>query len=476
MIRPLPLLQYFFCLSCAALKNSQVKDEAIAFPGAEGFGKYATGGRGGKVVIVTNLNDNGEGSLRQAVNTSSPKIVVFAVSGTIHLESPLSIKANTTLAGHSAPGDGICLADYPVSISGDNVIIRYMRFRMGDRYQDKGKVAGGGHDDALSSSRRKNIIIDHCSISWSTDEVLSVYSGDSTTIQWNILSEPLNYSYHFEKGDTDFEEHGYGGIMGGRHLSVYYNLFAHCKSRTPRFDGNRNLGGDTEFVDFRNNVIYNWGANNVYGGEGGNYNIIANYYKPGPSTSKNARHRIANPFKKEDQIPYGKWFIQDNVLSSSEEISKDNWKGVSIDKGTEADMETVRQNQSFPSIAFAHKKAEDAFMMVVRSSGASLKRDTLDQRVIKDVETGTGRIIDVQGGFAHGTSYELSKTAWPQLRSETSPADTDKDGMPDAWENSQKLNPGDPADASLKTLHKHYTNIEVYLNELLASSLQVNKI
>ena len=183
-----------------------------------------------------------------------------------------------------------------------------------------------------------------------------------------------------------------------------------------------------------------------------------------------------NPFKKEDQIPYGKWFIQDNVLSSSEEISKDNWKGVSIDKGTEADMETVRQNQSCPSIAFAHKKAEDAFMMVVRSSGASLKRDTLDQRVIKDVETGTGRIIDVQGGFAHGTSYELSKTAWPQLRSETSPADTDKDGMPDAWENSQKLNPGDPADASLKTLHKHYTNIEVYLNELLASSLQVNKI
>ena len=254
----------------------------IAFPGAEGFGRYASGGRGGKVYIVTNLNDSGEGSLREALGRKGSKIIVFAVSGTIHLQSPLNIKANTTLAGQTAPGDGICIADYPVKVDGDNVIVRYMRFRLGDRYQNQGKVAGSGHDDALTVYKQKNVIIDHCSLSWSTDEVFSSYYGDSTTLQWNIISEPLNYSYHFEKGGTDFQPHGYGGIWGGRHLTAHHNLFAHCASRTPRFDGIRNI--PEEFVDFRNNVIYNWQQNNVYGGEGGRYNIVNNYYKYGPAT------------------------------------------------------------------------------------------------------------------------------------------------------------------------------------------------
>src|SRR5688572_14144061 len=289
----------FSLTSCAQQKQatSTADDNAatIAFPGAEGFGKYTTGGRGGKVFIVTNLNDNGPGSLREAVVAKGKRIIVFTVSGTIHLEKKLFIKADVTIAGQTAPGDGICLADYPISLSGDNIIIRYLRFRMGDRYQSQqGKVDGSGGDDAFSSSRRKHIIIDHCSMSWSTDEVCSVYGGDSTTLQWNIISEPLNYSYHFETGDTDWEHHGYGGIWGGSHLSAHHNLFAHCISRNPRFNGAR-LGAEDEFVDYRNNVIYNWEHNNVYGGEGGRYNVVNNYYKYGPATNKNVRYRIVNP-------------------------------------------------------------------------------------------------------------------------------------------------------------------------------------
>jgi pectate lyase len=312
---------------------------AIAFPGAEGFGKYVTGGRGGKVIIVSNLNDDGPGSLRDAVNNHKSKIVVFAVSGTIHLNAPLSIKSNTTIAGQTAPGDGICLADYPVSLGGDNIIVRFMRFRMGDKNQKGGMVHGNGSDDAFSGTRRSNIIVDHCSISWSTDEVFSVYAGDSTTLQWNLISEPLNYSYHFETGDKDYEHHGFGGIWGGKHTSGHHNLFAHCGSRTPRFDGVRNV--PEEFVDFRNNVIYDWEHNNVYAGEGGNYNIINNFYKPGPSTQQKVKERVANPFKGKT-IPFGKWHVSGNHVDGSPAVTNNNWSGVVMDKGTEADAAAAR--------------------------------------------------------------------------------------------------------------------------------------
>src|SRR5687767_91875 len=211
--------------SCAQQKSSVITPTdltPVAFPGAEGYGRYTTGGRGGKIFIVSNLDDNGEGSFRQAVTAKGPRIVVFAVSGTIHLLSPLSIKSDVTIAGQTAPGDGICLADHPVTLGGNNIIVRYMRFRMGDKNQNKGMVHGSGHDDAFGGIRRTNIIIDHCSMSWSTDEVFSIYAGDSTTVQWNLISEPLNYSYHFETGDKDFENHGYGGIWGGHHLSAHH--------------------------------------------------------------------------------------------------------------------------------------------------------------------------------------------------------------------------------------------------------------
>lgn len=458
-----------FCFSFILGIAQQKSEMPVAFPGAEGFGKYTTGGRGGKVYIVSNLNDNGPGSLREAVVAKGKRIIVFAVSGTIHLEKKLFIKADVTIAGQTAPGDGICLADYPVSLSGDNIIIRYLRFRMGDRYQSQqGKVDGSGGDDAFSSSRRKHIIIDHCSMSWSTDEVCSVYGGDSTTLQWNIISEPLNYSYHFETGDTDWEHHGYGGIWGGSHLSAHHNLFAHCISRNPRFNGAR-LGAEDEFVDYRNNVIYNWEHNNVYGGEGGRYNVVNNYYKYGPATNKNVRYRIVNPSKTE-KIPFGKFFVDGNYVDGAADISKNNWNG--IDMGKKATAEEKKEaivNNAFPAEAIPEQSAVDAYNCILQCGGASFpKRDTMDQRIINNVKNRTGKIVDVQGGYPHGTAYDQTKNAWPSLQSLPALADTDKDGMPDEWEKKKRLNISNDADAKEYTLDKNYTNIEVYINGLLS--------
>ncbi|HET8828597.1 MAG TPA: pectate lyase [Pelobium sp.] len=454
-------------ISCAGKKVSLNQSErSIAFPGAEGFGKYTTGGRGGKIYIVSNLNDDGEGSLRKAVVSKSPRIIVFAVSGTIHLKSKLNIKGNVTIAGQTAPGDGICLADYPVSLSGDNIIIRFLRFRMGDRYQNQGKVHRGGSDDAFSGSGRKNIIIDHCSMSWSTDEVFSVYKGDSTTLQWNLISEPLNYSYHFETGDTDFEKHGYGGIWGGQHLSAHHNLFAHCNSRNPRLNGAR-LGASAELVDFRNNVIYDWGHNSVYGGEGGQYNMVANYYRSGPSTNKNVKNRIVNPSYLKG-TGTGKFYVAANEVVDFEEVTKNNSLGVHLDKGfTDADKKNVLVEKPFNVVQLPKETASQAYEKVLKSVGAILpRRDTLDQRIIKEVIARTGRIIDVQGGFAHGTPYEVSKSAWPNLQSKPAKEDADKDGMPDDWEVKMKLDPTEN-DSYLFSLNKNYTNIEVYFNQLV---------
>jgi pectate lyase len=442
--------------------------QPVAFPGAEGYGKFTTGGRGGKIIIVSNLEDDGDGSFRKAVTAKGPRIVIFSVSGTIHLKSPLSIRGDITIAGQSAPGDGICIADHSVGIGGDNIIIRYLRFRMGDKYQDKGMIDGAGSDDAFGGTHRNNIMIDHCSMSWSTDEVFSIYAGDSTTLQWNIISEPLNYSYHFEKGDKDFEHHGFGGIWGGKHLSAHHNLFAHCNNRNPRFDGIRN--SPTEFVDYRNNVIYNWGTNTVYAGEGGNYNIVANYYKYGPSTNKNVRSRIANPGRRETEpvIPFGKWHVSGNYVEDAEQVTKDNYLGVDMmNGGTEEDKKNTLVAAPFPAFEISTQTAKAAYESVLRDAGASLSRDTLDQRIILDVKERKGRFIDVQGAYPHGTPYAQTVSAWPFLKQGTSPVDSDKDGIPDEWEKKNGLNPADPADAPLLSKKSFYTNIELYLNSLI---------
>lgn len=461
------LCSSLFVMACAQQKKTAhmpENNQPIAFPGAEGFGKYTTGGRGGKVVIVTNLNDDGEGSLRKALNKKEPRIIVFAVSGTIHLQSPLNIYPDVTIAGQTAPGDGICLADYPVKLKGDNIIVRYMRFRMGDKAQRGGMVNGNGGDDAFGGTHNNKVIIDHCTMGWSTDEAFSVYAGDSTTLQWNLMSEPLNYSYHYETGDTGFEHHGYGGIWGGKHLSAHHNLFAHCNSRTPRFDGERNI--PEEFVDFRNNVIYNWGSNNVYAGEGGSYNIINNYYKPGPITQKNVKAQLLNPYKKLPELPYGKFYVNGNNIEDAPAVTNDNWLGVKMNGGTEADKAQSKVATPFAAEYITTQTAPAAYAIVLKQAGASLHRDTLDQRIINDVINRTGRLIDVQGGFPHGTNYEQTLTAWPALKSLPAPKDSDADGMPDEWEAKNGLNPNADDSAGNK-LDKHYTNIEVYINSLV---------
>jgi len=438
----------------------------IAFPGAEGFGKFTTGGRGGAVITVTNLNDAGAGSFREAVTKKGKRIIVFAVSGTIHLETNLSIAGDVTIAGQTAPGEGICLADRPVTLGGNNIIVRYLRFRMGDKYQRGGMVDGNGGDDAFGGTKRKNIIVDHCSMSWSTDEVFSIYNGDSTTIQWNLIAEPLNYSYHFETGDKDYEHHGYGGIWGGTHLSAHHNLFAHCISRTPRFNGAR-LGASIELVDFRNNVIYNWGHNNVYGGEGGSYNVVANYYKPGPGTSKQVNSRILNP-SKTDKIGFGNFYVADNYMHGNDQVTANNKMGVQFDKDiTEAQRVGVLIDNPFLVEAVPIESAIDAYTAILVGVGASYKRDTLDARILKEVVEMKGKSIDVQGGYPHGTTYEKTISAWPTLKMGLLKLDTDGDGMPDEWEISKGLNYKDASDASLIAHGTCYTNIELYINSIV---------
>jgi pectate lyase len=412
------------------------------------------------------LIDKGPGSFRAAVEAKGPRVVVFNLSGTIHLESKLSIQSDITIAGQTAPGGGICIADYPVLLGGNNIIIRYLRFRMGDKNQNAGMVDGGGGDDAFGGTRKNNIIIDHCSLSWSTDEVLSVYAGDSTTLQWNLIAEPLNYSYHFETGDKDFEQHGFGGIWGGKHLSAHHNLFAHCNSRTPRFDGIRN--SPIENVDYCNNVIYNWGGNNVYAGEGGNYNIINNYYKWGPSTKERVRFGIFNPYKRSPDIPFGKFYVNGNYVDGSAAVTNDNWQGVVLEKGTEAEASQSKLQTPFSAPPITLHSATEAYTLVLEKVGANFpQRDTLDERILRDVRNRSGRFVDVQGGYAHGTPYSVSSNAWPALHSDSSPRDGDQDGMPDEWEKKNGLNPADASDAAQFKLSKAYTNIEVYLNSLL---------
>lgn len=474
-----------FLLGCMIWQLSQA--QLVAFPGAEGAGRFASGGRGTPSVAttvyeVTNLNDdNNPGSLRYAVSQNATyRTIVFRVSGTIHLNSKLTIKANTTIAGQTAPGDGICIADHAVVINGDNVIIRYMRFRMGDKNQNGGMVDGSGSDDTFSNLGNKNIIIDHCTSGWSSDEALTIYRGDSVTVQWSFITEPLNYSYHFETGDVDFEEHGYGGIWGGRHASFHHNLIAHVKGRAPRFDGSRNLSPFTagqENADFRNNVLYNWGSYNVNGGEGGNYNIVNNYYKYGPSTATGnssgvpVRYMIINPGKQTSSpvLPYGKYYVTGNYVDGSATITQNNWLGAAMSGGTLADTTQSKVTTAFDLGPINTNTAAEAYSLVLQYGGASLVRDTLDKRIVNDVLNRTGRLIDVQGGYPHGTAYASTVNAWPTLNSLPAPTDTDHDGMPDTYESNNSLNPNDASDRN-GIAANGYTNLENYINGITTAA------
>jgi len=432
--KPYLLIAYLFFFS------NSIWAQNLAFPAAEGFGQYATGGRGGLVYTVTNLNDEGEGSLRKGILKSGPRIIVFAVSGTIDLKKKLDInKGDLSILGQTAPGNGITLKGYPVTIKADNVIIRFLRFRMGDINKAEG--------DALGCGNTKNVIIDHCSISWATDENGSFYDNKNFTLQWCIISEALNNSVH-HKG-----AHGYGGIWGGVQASFHHNLIACNNSRNPRFSGSSTtLNSENEFVDFRNNVIYNWGENSIYGGEKGTYNIVNNYFKSGPATTSSKLNRIVSP-----SIPYGSFYVDGNFMYGYENISKNNWDGGVQCENPEAAKLTseININNNVETLS-----AIESFNQVLKNAGASIKRDEVDNRIIRNVNDGTtsykNGIIDSQEDVG----------GWPDLKSETAKTDSDEDGIPDDWEIQNKLNPK-LNDSNLYTLDKNYTNIEVYGNSLV---------
>jgi len=440
--------------------------QQLAFPSADGYGKYTVGGRGGEVYEVTNLKDNGPGSLRAAVEARGPRTVVFRVSGNIELESPIKIKnPYITIAGQTAPGDGICLKNHPLSIDADQVIIRYIRVRPGD-------VSGKDYD-AVSSRYTKHIIVDHLSASWSIDECVSIYHCDSITVQWCMIAESLYGSNHV-KG-----HHGFGGIWGSNYSTYHHNLIADHSSRNPR------MASGSGYTDYRNNVLYNWGYNSCYGGEaqqkGSNlekfnfskFNIVANYYKPGPATRPgDVSHRIANPGARSED-DFGKWYIADNVVEGNAKVSADNWDG---GVQTSISFDKIRQDNPWPAMPIHQQTAEKAYQLVLDNAGATLpKRDAVDLMIIKDARSGSatyeGKYYKKEKEVA-----DISKICgiidsqndvggWPELKSTLAPKDTDHDGMSDLWETKHGLNPQN-ADDRNKVGEDGYTMLEKYINNI----------
>lgn len=510
---------------CAMAANAA--DEVPAFPGAEGHGRYVTGGRGGEIIHVTNLNDSGPGSLREALKSTKPKTIVFDVSGYIDLRSQLNVSSNTTIAGQTAPEGGITLRYYTLYFGNcDNVIVRFIRSR---RSQVKDVNDGA---DATWGRNRKGIILDHCSFSWSIDEVASFYDNRDFTMQWCNVTEGLANPGH-SKG-----AHSYGGIWGGKNASFHHNFIAHVQNRAPRFNGARYAWDgydktlysstvDAERVDFRNCVMYNWGTGSAcYGGPGGGYiNIVNNYYKAGPGTkNKTTVTQVTvatsgNADKKHPEL-YGyssRYFINGNYVTAASSPDNYDWKGVKYDGGLLSKdnekyikdaahlfgdkveytnigtVDCVKLNldsQIDPGIVTTHK-ATVAYAKLLENSGASLYRDAADIRYAEEARTGTvtfnGDVAYVdKNGKVYATSNtkgildfindpageENPKTAsFPTLPSNVRPEgfDSDGDGIPDAWETANGLNPDDASDGKLFTLDSKgwYDNFEVYLSSLV---------
>lgn len=497
------LLSSLLFASCMLVPGIAMSQQREAFPGAEGYGRYTTGGRGGAVYHVTNLNDSGEGSFRWACEQKGPRTIVFDVDGTIHLKSEIKLRnGNVTIAGQTAPGDGVCIAEYPFTISADNVIIRFMRFRPGNKNITEEMANSGACDgwDGLGAIDQKDIIVDHCSVSWSIDECLSFVGCSRTTVQWCIVSQSL------VKGHSKLS-HGYGGNWGGRKASYHHNLLAHHTSRAPRL-GPRPTTQLKEQMDMRNNVIYNYSGEGCYGGEGMKVNIVNNVYIPGPGnkywsgSNSNKFKRLAavgvrnNKYVTDypDYAPalhlVGKYYVDGNYHYSDQNVTKDNWTDGVYSQITWSDWDDLANTAAKQAEMKKEIKAEtpieyvyttthgttEAYTNVINYAGASLSRDELDKTIASEARTKTSRTASpastgsgLDKGFINTQTDVKGLTGgdgWPKLNAGTAKTDTDGDGIPDEWEKANGLNPNDPTDGA-KITADGYSNLEHYINSLV---------
>jgi hypothetical protein len=435
-------------LLALAAATASPKPELVAFPGAEGAGRLATGGRGGRVIRVTNLDDGGPGSLRAAIDAKGPRTIVFDVGGTIRLKKPLTIRnGQVTVAGQTAPGDGITVRDQQFEIAADDVVVRFIRARLGA----ESKV----QSDAFTISRGKRIIVDHVSASWSVDETLSASSAyrrpeddlRDVTVQWSIIGESMRRAGHV-KG-----EHGYGSLVRGAHgarMSWHHNLWAHHVARMPR-PGNflppaQDPVGPT--FDFRSNVFYNWGgAQSGYNADSDDkasvstYNFVDNYYKAGPDSKR------AVAF--DERSPIARAWFEGNAMNGV--IPADPWSLVT--GGTGAGYRLASPAE-MPAIT--RDPAPRAYGKVLAAAGASRIRDGVDRRIVDSVRAGGGRLIDTQADVG----------GWPELKPGEPWRDRDGDGLPDDWERSHRLDPRNPADGNSDRDGDGYTALEDWLNAL----------
>ncbi|MBN1185132.1 MAG: T9SS type A sorting domain-containing protein [Bacteroidales bacterium] len=454
------LIAVLIFISLLPLLNAQ----QLAFPGAEGFGKYSAGGRSGIVIYVTNLNDAGAGSLREALtsNKGQKRTIVFSVSGTIELQSTIEIKYDSyiTVAGQTAPGDGICIKNFPLKVGDSHdIIFRYIRFRLGDE-QDCGSETGCDDFDALAFRRSYNIVLDHCSLSWSIDDILdlTVMTGYSS-VQWCILHEPLTDSKH-SKGSHgyiagwDGSSYGGGAVFGGG--SYHHNLLVSGASRTPRLDKYPGDGGERDLIDIVNNVIYNWSGYGAYGGEAADVNWHNNYHKYGPNTSNKSQIFLPGDTCR--------MHMDGNYVYGYPNVTADNSKGISA--STLLSVSQILQDNPFDVWSIDMQPAIAAYNSVLLHSGAYLpNRDSCDARIVNDVINRTGKIIDSQSEVG----------GWPVLNSTTAPVDTDLDGMPDHWENKMGLDSSNATDRNIVTANG-YTQLELYLNSIEFQKIVPNVI
>lgn len=451
-----------------------------AFPGAEGGGAYSFGGRGGKVITVTNLNDSGPGSFREACEQGGARIVVFNVAGIIQLKSPIIVRAPyITIAGQTAPGDGVCIAGESFWVNTHDVVVRHMRFR-------RGETNVGRRDDAFGGNPVGNIMIDHCSTSWGLDENISFYRhmfnpGEgykelklptvNVTIQNTISAQAL-----------DTYNHAFGSTLGGENCTFMRNLWASNAGRNP------SIGWNGVF-NFVNNVIYNWVHRSVDGGDyTALYNIINNYYKPGPLTPKNSPvgHRLLKPESgrsKLDHYVFGRVYADGNIMEGNERVTRNNWDGgiqVQDQANTEGYTELMKWNEPFPMPQFPIMSAKESYDFVLQHAGATLpKRDIVDERVIEEVKTGKNYYVKglnpdefyqfeyrrlPKDSYTKGIITDIKQVGgYPEYKGKPY-VDTDMDGMPDKWEKANGLNPKDPSDALKDITGDGYTNIEKYIN------------